>query len=202
MRSLFLEVMPIRMAQDLVPIRRCCRVCIDWAIADRVSLVLVYFAAGRKKRRARMEGDMSDSSSGVPPEQNQAQIIQYMPNNNGDFSETFLRSMANMMTGPNDMDSSAFENAFDGLQLGQVCFLSFLTSFDISTVYSATRNGVPPTACRALFMGEYSCGFLHVAAAVCNRWVFCLLPLFPRPFPLAFSSCPCSIPRSAALERC
>ena len=64
---------------------------------------------------------MSDSSGGVPPEQNQAQIIQYMPNSNGDFSESFLRSMADMMAGPNDMDSSAFENAFDALQLGQVC---------------------------------------------------------------------------------
>jgi hypothetical protein len=73
--------------------------------------------AVRKKRRG---GDDSDETPGtVPPEENQGQIIQYTPNNNGDFSDSLLRHLTDMMPAGNM--PADFTAAFDSLQLNQVC---------------------------------------------------------------------------------
>eukprot|EP00775_Hariotina_reticulata_P013684 gene13684-13806_t len=71
--------------------------------------------AVRKKRRG---GDDSDESAGaVAPEENQGQIIQYTPNINGDFSDSLLRHLTDMMPAGNM--PADFTAAFDSLQLNQ-----------------------------------------------------------------------------------
>lgn len=76
--------------------------------------------AGRKKRRGVRSGHDCDESGAIPPEENHAQIIQYMPSNNGDFPDSFLRSLTQSMPA-GDMPADV-EAAFYSLQLGgQVC---------------------------------------------------------------------------------
>lgn len=75
--------------------------------------------AGRKKRRGVRSGDESDDSGAIPPEENNAQIIQYMPTSNGDFPDSFLRSLTETL--PAGDVPADFEAAFHSLQLGQVC---------------------------------------------------------------------------------
>eukprot|EP00878_Enallax_costatus_P011274 GHUV01011771.1.p1 GENE.GHUV01011771.1~~GHUV01011771.1.p1 ORF type:complete len:296 (+),score=79.34 GHUV01011771.1:324-1211(+) len=74
----------------------------------------------RKKRRGRSGGDSGEESGGaIPPEENHSQIIQYMPTSNGDFPDSFLRSLAQAMPAGDDMPAD-FQDAFRHLQLGQV----------------------------------------------------------------------------------
>jgi hypothetical protein len=72
--------------------------------------------AGRKKRRGRSGEEVDDSAAaGVPLEQNHAQIIQYMPNQGGDYA--LLHHLTGMMPqGDIPPDVAA---AFDGLHLSQ-----------------------------------------------------------------------------------
>jgi hypothetical protein len=71
---------------------------------------------GRKKRRGRSGEEVDDSAAaGVPLEANHAQIIQYMPNQGGDYA--LLHHLTGMMPqGDIPPDVAA---AFDGLHLSQ-----------------------------------------------------------------------------------
>lgn len=74
--------------------------------------------SGRKKRRARGESDdNSDNQSGLDnfAEENHQQLVQYTPNQNGDFTELLLQQLNTLTASqePPDINSS-----FDALQLG------------------------------------------------------------------------------------
>lgn len=80
----------------------------------------VFLATARKKRRGRSGNDSGDEADGaVPPEENHSQIIQYMHNNTGEFPDSFLRSVTQALPA-GDMPAD-FADAFNSLQLGQVC---------------------------------------------------------------------------------
>lgn len=112
-------------------------------------------SAARKKRRGRGGDDSGDDSTdAVPPEQNHSQIIQYMPPNNGEFSDSFLRSLTQAMPAGN-MPAS-FEDAFNSLQLGQVRLCPSLhAQWDTSKDPSVTA---PVTTVRLCLLSLLCCG--------------------------------------------
>lgn len=132
-------------------------------------------AAARKKRRGRSGGDSGDESGGaIPPEENHSQIIQYIPTSNGDFPDSFLRSLAQAM--PLGATTADFHDAFRHLQLGQVCMNVFPALSRHSTHYTCVRWMYKSTSCSSTYL--LPAVSVVVACAACAACMFACIAMF------------------------